>query len=268
LTRIVNSLTVKMEIGAPMASMYLLGNPDHYTDHIFKPFYWKNYIYASRVVDDYIYRPRNYSKYCLYDWVRLSRRIKQKCPKVDEDTQAEFVSLATDDVPGLENPEEDDMEEDHETDWIDSSSEFDDMDVINSSGTLEDDLDPNTEDECADSDVKGYPFLKDHPLYNTHAVHCVKENSKIVPNFIGVGLPRKTGGDDEYYSLTMLALFKPWRTYTDLKRDDRTWSEEFCAFEFTGRQIEVMKNFNVRYECLDARDDYGAQLRKNDANNG
>ncbi|KAF9549158.1 hypothetical protein CPC08DRAFT_589173, partial [Agrocybe pediades] len=44
LTKIVNSLTVKMEIGAPMASMYLLGNPDHYTAHVFMPFYWRSYV--------------------------------------------------------------------------------------------------------------------------------------------------------------------------------------------------------------------------------
>jgi hypothetical protein len=33
--KIVNSLNAKMEIGSPMASMYLLGNPDHYTSHQF-----------------------------------------------------------------------------------------------------------------------------------------------------------------------------------------------------------------------------------------
>ena len=31
LTKIVNALTVKIEIGGPMASLYLLNNPDHYT---------------------------------------------------------------------------------------------------------------------------------------------------------------------------------------------------------------------------------------------
>ena len=35
LTQIVNNLTSKMEIGGPMASMYLLKNPDHYTNHKF-----------------------------------------------------------------------------------------------------------------------------------------------------------------------------------------------------------------------------------------
>ena len=39
LTQIVNSLTAKMEIGAPMVAMYLLGNPNHYTDHKFHTFY-------------------------------------------------------------------------------------------------------------------------------------------------------------------------------------------------------------------------------------
>ena len=27
-----------------MASLYLLGNPDHYTSHKFVPVYWKNYV--------------------------------------------------------------------------------------------------------------------------------------------------------------------------------------------------------------------------------
>ena len=44
LTKLVNSLIGKMEIGAPMASMYLLGNPDHYTDQNFINFHWRSYI--------------------------------------------------------------------------------------------------------------------------------------------------------------------------------------------------------------------------------
>ena len=44
LTQIVNNLTSKMEIGGPMASMYLLKNPDHYTNHKFQTFYWPNFV--------------------------------------------------------------------------------------------------------------------------------------------------------------------------------------------------------------------------------
>jgi hypothetical protein len=44
ITKIVNSLTAKVEIGGPMASLYLLKNPDHYTSHKFVPIYWKIYV--------------------------------------------------------------------------------------------------------------------------------------------------------------------------------------------------------------------------------
>src|SRR6266478_1696126 len=43
-TQVVNSLTAKSEIGGPMASLYTLGNPDHYTGHKFVPFYWRGYV--------------------------------------------------------------------------------------------------------------------------------------------------------------------------------------------------------------------------------
>ncbi|KAH6880561.1 hypothetical protein BKA70DRAFT_1126321 [Coprinopsis sp. MPI-PUGE-AT-0042] len=38
-----NSLLSKLEIGAPMAAMYLLGNPDYYTSHKFVGFYWRQF---------------------------------------------------------------------------------------------------------------------------------------------------------------------------------------------------------------------------------
>ena len=37
-------MTAKIEIGGPMASLYLLKHPDHYTSHTFKTFYWKSYV--------------------------------------------------------------------------------------------------------------------------------------------------------------------------------------------------------------------------------
>ena len=44
LTKIVHALTAKIEIGGLMASLYLLKNPDHYTNHTFCTFYWKSYV--------------------------------------------------------------------------------------------------------------------------------------------------------------------------------------------------------------------------------
>src|SRR5271169_2059953 len=42
--KMVNTLSSKMEIGSPMACMYLLGNPDHYTSHKFITCWWRSYV--------------------------------------------------------------------------------------------------------------------------------------------------------------------------------------------------------------------------------
>ena len=48
MTKIINSLSAKMEMGSPMACMYLLGNPDHYTNYSFVPFCWKAFVQEAR----------------------------------------------------------------------------------------------------------------------------------------------------------------------------------------------------------------------------
>ena len=103
-----------------MASLYLLGNPDHYTSHKFTLFYWKNYVREAQSawldtennttnllnteykdapdkvvlqkyngtyigissVYDYIYRPTAYECMSLYDWIRKAK--KDKCSKEDQ----------------------------------------------------------------------------------------------------------------------------------------------------------------------------------------
>lgn len=109
---------------------------------------------------------------------------------------------------------------------------------------------------------KDYTFLPDHPQYSTHQAHMQKMDSLVVPNFLPNSLPRSDCGDREYYCCTMLTLFKPWRSGKDLKCESESWDKSFVAHEFTKRQIDIMKNFNVRYECLDARDDYSTQRDK------
>ena len=95
--KIVNMLSTKAEMGSPMVCMYLLGNPDHYTNHSFVPFYWysfiaeaqkawvddnhesnknsekitlvktKNCIVGISPVHNYIYRPVELEKMSLYE---------------------------------------------------------------------------------------------------------------------------------------------------------------------------------------------------------
>ena len=45
MTKIVNNLSAKMEIGGPLACLYLLGFPDHYCSHRFTSFYWQPYVH-------------------------------------------------------------------------------------------------------------------------------------------------------------------------------------------------------------------------------
>jgi hypothetical protein len=62
----------------------------------------------------------------------------------------------------------------------------------------------------SDNKIHGkYPFLKDHPLYETHQVN-ISKFIDLIPNFVGGSLPR-CRGDGEYYCTTMLTLFKPQR---------------------------------------------------------
>ena len=90
----------------------------------------------------------------------------------------------------------------------------------------------------------------------------------MIPNFVGGSLPRCNKGDREYYCTTMLTLFKPWRHGKDLKKKDQSWDEAFTDYKFTPRQSELMKFFNIRYECNDARDDYSKLLKEKNATGG
>ncbi len=80
-------------------------------------------------------------------------------------------------------------------------------------------------------------------------------------------MPRRDSGDAEIYAATMLSLFKPWRNGMDLKTEQENWSEAFHIHELMISRQQLMDNFNLRYECSDARDDFAAQ-RKLMANQG
>jgi hypothetical protein len=103
------------------------------------------------------------------------------------------------------------------------------------------------------------PFMHSHPQAKTHMVKMCKAKREKIPDFVGGSLPRPNYGDREYYCCTMLTLFKPWRSGKMLKLEEQTWDDSFNNFEFSDRQIELMKFFTIKYDCLDARDDFSAQ---------
>jgi len=250
MTKMINSLTAKMEIGSPMASLYLLGNPDHYTKHEFVPFYWKNFVRETRKpweeqheienpekvivnknsgkfigvssVQDYIYRPSSCENINLYNWIRLAKKERKNKRANDN---------------------------------IDSTDESDNEDLTK---TVESDI--ITVDSTSNHFLY---FLKEHPQSQTHYIKYTAENHTKVPNFIGGSLPRRDQGDKDYYCSVMLSLFKPWRDGRNLRNNEESWTAAFDEHVFSIQEKKLMDNFNLRYECNDARDDFSAQAKKN-----
>ena len=126
---------------------------------------------------------------------------------------------------------------------------------------------PDSLSDTPDSGMKCstnvYRFLSDHPLHDTHGLQLHKADPKKIPNFIGATLPRKDQGDRNYYCLTMLALFKPWRKASHLKCNASiSWHEAFEQHSFSVEHTTLIDNFHIKYECLNSRDNYRAQLAK------
>lgn len=393
ITKMVNALTAKLEIGSPMAAMYVLGNPDHYTNEKFKSFYWHSFvgevrrkfnetetenpddneeceeekvmlttsgkhIVALSPVQDYTKRPREYEDICLFDWMRLSNKeiirnrkkgeavLDGNVDNLDEDGDIicaadgnEDHVVIDEDISGPnrlnQNPDQMDIdEEDHQDDQMnidrndDHENQMDidaedlpvaplrrsnrqtrpsekqremnetlaDMEAARvqnlawaerDTGETNDIMDQTnmdtsdsqwSESEIEETNCKrsskiknslklrpGYRrFLSSHSQYKTHSVTLLEEKDGFIPNFIGGKFPRRDADDQrDYYCCTMLTFFKPWRECTDLKDHSEQWEKVFDNHTFTDRQKELMDNFHIRYECLDSRDDFTAQLRQN-----
>ncbi|KAG6913985.1 hypothetical protein DXG01_003151 [Tephrocybe rancida] len=50
-------------------------------------------------------------------------------------------------------------------------------------------------------------------------------------------------------------------TFMDLKKENETWDVAFLSHPFGPRQKKLLKNMNIRYECIDARDSFYTQLK-------
>ncbi|KAH7870206.1 uncharacterized protein C8R40DRAFT_990175, partial [Lentinula edodes] len=221
MTKMVNLLATKLELGSPMICLYLLCNPDHYGSHTFIPLYWSTFVTEARntIVGlsstfDYTHRPTQHEHIYLYDWIRRFKR--------DRKNSKERLSKG------------------HELDCADSEI-------------------PTKEDENLHKNQ--LEFLKGHPLAASHLVRTQRNWESNVPNLIGGAFPRPDKGDREYYCSAVLTLFKPWRTGKDLKSENQTWHEAFLIHVFDEQVSLYIKNLNLRYECLDARDDYRSQLQ-------
>jgi hypothetical protein len=253
MTKIVNSLSVKMEHGAPMINMYLLQNPDHYCSHNFRNCYWQAFVTAARSswvanvttdqnvekeatatqvivlkqgkrvvglspILDYVWRPQELELLSLYDWIINCTREKRKNQTHASGNQSDGHVQQN------------------------SDEEYEPKDFVKSEKLL--------------------LFASEHPLAETHGVCWLSNKQKCVPNFLGPTLPRPDHGDRDYYCSTMLAFFKPWHSGYDLKTEESTWEEAFDKYVFMQHDHEVMQNVNICYECLDSLDDFHSQMKK------
>jgi hypothetical protein len=229
-------------------------------------------VVASSVVDDYIYRPVQYEHLSLYEWVQCSTvkcRTAIKKKEFKEEVLGHRAYLAE-----LKNTDEDDDgDSDDMSDFIvnddsgsDSDSEPSSLTDNESSWSSSDDDDVIVRkvQRSARRRKMWHPFIsEDHSLFWTHEVTCdLTRVSRIVPNFMGGAVPRSDKGDRDYYCVTMMTLFKPWRSPADLKDKLSTWDQVFREHIFRSREQEPIKNFNLRYECNDARDDHYAEMKR------
>jgi hypothetical protein len=245
--KIVNSLNAKMEIGSPMASMYLLGNPDHYTGHQFTCFWWKSYV-------TYIQESNNRSENSTL--ISEDAELNPEEPNIDRVRigQEEGVYIATTNIDDYK----------YRPDIYLDVSLYEWTQASHKRRASKKELEKMRGSSLAKATKTGYhQFKEGHPMRTTHVVKCNFDKLEIVvPNIVGGALPRHDSGNREYYCCTMLTLFFPWREALCIKKPSQTWESAFDAYKFTTRQKQLMCNFNLRYECLDARDDFHAQLKK------
>jgi hypothetical protein len=179
--KIVNSLTAKLEIGGPMASLYLLQNPDHYKSHEFKTVYWKSYVHEvlnywksledMKIDDspeklmvqrnkfgyigvspiyDYIYRPKIYNDKTLYEWIQMARRIKKPTRK-DNNNDKDLNSLI--DKITIESNDIDTSLDNCGDYMQDFSDVDDDIDEVESIPDIDSDVDDSSNDEADSMEV-------------------------------------------------------------------------------------------------------------------
>ncbi|KAI9058818.1 hypothetical protein FKP32DRAFT_1549529, partial [Trametes sanguinea] len=261
LVKFVNSLCAATEIGGPSASAHLLGLPDHYTDRVFKQFYWKGYVRRAlescpRERQPFINVDGNVSQEAdgvVNDRVVVAADCRRVVPlsKVNDyvwrprecENMCLYEFLCCTDV--CRRPPS------KRSSPSVPSADFEDVDS-DSSNELPESSSPPKDGMLA--------FVGEHPMRTTHYVKKRTDNARWTLNFSGGVLPRPDRGDREEYCCVMLVLFSPsgWRTGQDLLHDDESWTSAFDRTVFDARHMTVMRNMNVLYECHDARDDFSA----------
>jgi hypothetical protein len=91
-------------------------------------------------------------------------------------------------------------------------------------------------------------YRQTHPLSLTKERVLRQDGHNVLPNFVGAYFPRNDNEDvREFYSASMLVLFKPWRCISDLKRTDQSWEDAFREFRTTAPPYVAFVLSNIQY---------------------
>ncbi|KAJ3567450.1 hypothetical protein NP233_g6363 [Leucocoprinus birnbaumii] len=256
--KVVNSLAPKMELGSPLASLYLLGNPDHYTDAEFINFWWRSFV--NRVYDDPSPSQNLSDANILND---ISDTAMDADELLSDVQNVENISQSTRGRPDeesvllLQNENKEIIGWSAVDDYVFRPAYYENICLLDWIRGLQK---RKIRHNRSQGD-RWRPFLPDHPMSATHEVAlCPDRARRFIPRYLGGSLPCRDSPDPSLYHCTMLAFFKPWRSRHDILGNRISWSEAFFNHDFTDDQRRLMDNFNLRYECLDARDDYHANM--------
>ena len=174
-------------------------------------------------ITDYTLRPRELGEMCLWDFVAKTEKVYRRRCGVDAGEDLDMIldeQLDDDDGDG-------DEEEKH--------------------------LHPRRE-----AHVGGlYEFLPDHKERDRKCVRLRVHEAIPVP--IGPALPRRDEIEAEpRYCRLMMILFKPWRSFSDLRGSLDSWQAAFKNFspELCVEHLHVVENMQVLHECRDSRNEH------------
>ena len=77
---------------------------------------------------------------------------------------------------------------------------------------------------------------------------------------LGDHIPRKEI-DQEGFCHLMLLLFKPWRSFFNLRAQGQSWSDVFEQTAFSACNKNLINNMNIDSKCRDAKVSHSEMLR-------
>ena len=105
------------------------------------------------------------------------------------------------------------------------------------------------------------PFLPEHTQASSHI--NVKRVTPILPILLGPSIPRRDREDTkERYCRSILTLFTPWRSISDLCDPHETWGQAFGIRQsrITTESQKMIDNIQLLQECKNDRDEHLQQV--------